>query len=146
MDFILGVFVSAMAVLLHYEAFNLLTYFVQRKKRIKRHDVLVVMSGIILAHLAEAFVFALMFWVRKDVLGLDIFNADQQLSPLEYYNFSLENYSSLGYGDLYIRGAQGRFLSALEAVIGLILISWSASFLFLIMSKDWEKRLTNKNS
>ena len=146
MDFIIGVIVSIVAVVIHYEAFNLLTLFIEKRERLRRHHMLVVMMGIIIAHLLEAAVFGAMFWVRKEMMDLDVFNVKNNLSLLDYYNFSLENYTSLGYGDLYIEGSRGRFLSAFESLIGLILISWSASFMFLIMSKDWEKRLVKKES
>lgn len=144
MTFLVGIIVSFIVLLIHYEMLNLVTNFIDKEKKRNRREMIFIVSVIVAAHLIEAVVFALMFYIRKDLLELDIFNNGQNLSPLEYYNFSLENYTSLGYGDVFIQGGGGRFLSAMESVVGLILIGWSSSFMFLIMTWDWEKRLNNK--
>ena len=48
-------------------------------------------------------------------------------------------YSTLGFGDIEPTG-HIRFLTGLESLTGLVLITWSASFLFLEMQKYWPKR------
>jgi hypothetical protein len=44
----------------------------------------------------------------------------------------------LGYGDLNPLGSL-RFLAGLEALLGFVLITWSASFLYFEMQKYWNK-------
>ena len=48
--------------------------------------------------------------------------------------FSFVSYSSLGLGDIAPTGDL-RFLTGLEAVTGLVMITWTASFLFIEMQK-----------
>lgn len=133
-------FVSAFLVIIfHYEVLNGLTILLDRKNHHKRIDVFMVMFGILCAHLVEACLFAVTYWLRAELHGHEAFNIKRDLTAFDYYYYSLETYTSLGYGDLYIIGP-GRFLSSLEAVIGLLLIGWSSSFILLVMSRIWEQR------
>ena len=57
-------------------------------------------------------------------------------SILDCCYFSFTTYTSLGFGDIEPIG-EIRFLAGLEALTGLVLISWTASFMFIEMSKFW---------
>ena len=54
---------------------------------------------------------------------------------------SAETFSTVGFGDLAPSGAI-RFLCGTEALTGFILITWSASFLFLEMQQFWRKEVS----
>ena len=49
---------------------------------------------------------------------------------------SATTYSTLGYGDLVPKGAV-RFLFGTEALVGFLMITWSASFAYLEMQRYW---------
>ena len=51
--------------------------------------------------------------------------------------FSFINYTSLGFGDIIPVG-HIRFLAGIEALTGLVLIAWTASFLFFEIQKSWK--------
>ena len=55
---------------------------------------------------------------------------------LDYVYLSFVTYTTVGYGDLVASGYL-RYLTGVEALVGLILITWSASFLFIEMGKYW---------
>jgi Ion channel len=57
----------------------------------------------------------------------------------DYVYFSGTVYTTLGFGDLIPLG-HTRFLAAVEALTGLVLIGWSASFTFLEMQRSWGAR------
>ena len=59
-------------------------------------------------------------------------------NPVEEYDFdiALNIFSSLGYGDVIPQGAL-RALAGFEALNGLLLIGWTASFLFVEMQRFW---------
>ena len=57
-------------------------------------------------------------------------------SFLDHLYFSTACYTSLGLGDLYPLGTL-RLIAGVEALNGLILITWSASFAFLVMQRRW---------
>ena len=50
--------------------------------------------------------------------------------------FSIVNYTSLGYGDLVPVGSL-RILCGVEALTGLVLIDWTASFTYVEMQRYW---------
>ncbi len=64
-------------------------------------------------------------------------NGEFTLSLLDCTYFSFVSYSSLGLGDIYPTGWL-RFLTGLETLTGLVLITWTASFMFIEMQKFWK--------
>lgn len=92
--------------------------------------------GAMVAHIVEVWLFAITYYL---LLKLDYFgklqgNFDGSLRDCAY--FSITAYSSLGLGDIEPIGLI-RFLTGVEALTGLLLITWSASFMFLEMQKHW---------
>lgn len=63
----------------------------------------------------------------------------QSLGFAECAYFSFSNYSSLGYGDLVPSGPL-RFMAGMEALTGLVLIGWTASFMYSQMPRVWEPK------
>lgn len=55
------------------------------------------------------------------------------------FNFSAETYTTIGLGDIYPLGPL-RLITGIEALNGLLLIGWSASFTYLAMQKFWDIR------
>lgn len=53
--------------------------------------------------------------------------------------FSFATYTTLGYGDISPVGAL-RFLAGLEALTGLVLITWTASFMYFEMRQYWSSQ------
>ena len=64
-------------------------------------------------------------------------NFDGSLLDCVYYSFT--TYTTLGLGDIEPHGDL-RYLTGLEALTGLVLITWTASFLYLEMTRYWEER------
>lgn len=54
-------------------------------------------------------------------------------------SFSAETFTSLGLGDIVPTGPL-RFLAGVEALNGLLLIGWSASYTYLAMERFWYAR------
>ncbi|MDH3717064.1 MAG: potassium channel family protein [Planctomycetota bacterium] len=98
----------------------------------------VAMTLAILGHLVEILVFAVALqWMVADGRfgGL---SGDVQQGMRDYFYYSAITYTSLGFGDVAPTGAL-RLLAAVEAITGLVLIAWTASFAFLAMQNLWEK-------
>ena len=68
-------------------------------------------------------------WGSLDGLG------SGRLMDYVYYSFTV--YTTLGFGDIVPRGMI-RYLSGIESLTGLVLITWTASFLYLEMRKYWD--------
>jgi hypothetical protein len=58
---------------------------------------------------------------------------------LDFFYFSIATYTTLGIGDLHPAGAM-RVVAGVEALNGLVLIGWSASFTYLTMERFWDIR------
>jgi hypothetical protein len=54
----------------------------------------------------------------------------------DFVYFSAMTYSTVGFGDAVPVGAI-RFLAGMEALTGFVMITWSASYTFLEMQRDW---------
>jgi hypothetical protein len=88
------------------------------------------------AHLVEIAVFASAIHVTASKVE-DAVHDDPAWAQFESFYHSAVTYTSLG-GTTPV-SAPLRLLTAVEALTGLILITWTASFLFLVMQRSWEK-------
>ena len=57
-------------------------------------------------------------------------------SWVDSFYFSVVAVTTVGFGDVYPVGPI-RFMTGMEALTGLVMITWSASFTFLEMQRDW---------
>ena len=99
--------------------------------------VLSIVSLLFLTHLFQIGLFAGSFWIAEAWFGIGGFRGADMEDPLDYLYFSAVMYTSLGIGDIVPTGHL-RFLASVEALIGLLLIAWSASFLFAAMNRLWD--------
>jgi hypothetical protein len=88
------------------------------------------------AHVVEIGCYALAYAWSVEGLKLGALKGLEMHEPMDYLYFSTVIYTSLGLGDVYPDG-HIRFLTGIEALNGLFLIAWSASFTFLVMSRLW---------
>ena len=70
--------------------------------------------------------------IRAGVVELSL--PSPTLAEIVYFSGSV--YTSLGFGDI-VPVNSGRFLVVIEAVTGLVLIAWTASFTFYQMREHW---------
>ena len=99
--------------------------------------VLSIVSLLFVTHLLQIGLFAGGFWVAAAWFGIGGFDGSVMAHPLDYLYFSAVMYTSLGIGDIVPIGHL-RFLAGVEALNGLLLIAWSASFLFATMNRLWD--------
>jgi hypothetical protein len=127
----------ASAVVIHYEILRLLSSVIPKLRIEHRLRVIVGVFGTICAHIIEIWLFgvACYFMIKSGNFGSLQGNFDGSLIDCVYFSFT--NYTSLGYGDIEPFG-NIRFLAGLEALTGLSLITWSASFMFIEMKKFWK--------
>lgn len=126
------------AILLHYEVLYQLARRLPQVGVAPRYRVLLGVGVIFLAHVIEIWLFALGYLVSMRIEGIGGLSGEPSghglLLDCAYLSFI--TFTTVGYGDLVAHGYL-RYLTGVEALCGLILITWSASFLFLEMQKDW---------
>ena len=126
--------------LLHYEVLSLLARRLDGSEWHGRAKLLVAVFGCFAGHALEILLYGAAYWLLAHAgayggLGHDA--AALRLAPALY--FSAETYTSLGFGDVVPSGPL-RLLAGAEALNGLLLIGWSASFLYLEMERWWPPR------
>jgi len=131
---------AALAVLLfglcgavHAQAMSLVMRLAERKSLTGMRGLIVALYMLATAHVAEAGLYALGF-ALGDHLEIGGFEADKVSSFMDVFYFSVVNYTSLGLGDIYPTGHL-RFVAGIEALNGFLLISCSASTIFLVTTR-----------
>jgi hypothetical protein len=132
----LTVMLAGMAIGLHYEALQQLNRRMPRWGLSRHPRVLVMMFCILAVHILEIWLFGFGIYFAVQVPGLGQLVGVERLQLLDAVYASATTYTTLGYGDLVPRGAV-RFLFGTEALVGLLMITWSASFAYLEMQRYW---------
>jgi hypothetical protein len=137
--FIINTALVLVTIVIHYEVlFQLSKRLPEIKKITPSYKVLICVFTIFLAHVFEIWLFGLGYYYSAQLDGVgNLFSKTANHGViLDYVYLSFVTYTTLGYGDLVASGYL-RFLTGVEALTGLILITWSASFLFIEMGKYW---------
>ena len=127
----------AIAVVIHYEMLRLLSVLIPRLRIKHRLRVLIGVFGTICAHIIEICLFGLAFYLMVRDGGFGDLAGSFDGSLVDSIYFSFTNYTTVGYGDITPQGSL-RFLAGVEAITGLSLITWSASFMFMEMTQFWD--------
>lgn len=133
------------AVGVHYKALTLLTSFLSRRQLRVRRWIAVSVLGVLIAHIVEVSLFAVGFQVLVGLGKYGTLTGELEHNLSDYWYFSFVAYTSLGFGDITPDGVL-RLMTAVETLTGLILIAWSASFLFMTMQHLWEQESRNRPS
>ncbi len=134
---LVNILVVAMAVVVHYEFLLRLNLLMPKLKRWHRSRVIFGVLGALVAHAVEVWIFALSYFlmIRAKTWGTLTGRFDGSLLDCVYFSFT--TFTTIGFGDIEPVGSL-RYLTGLEALTGLVLITWTASFLFIEMQKYWK--------
>lgn len=126
-------------VLVHYESLRLITDRVlpHAHRSHPRNEMIAVIFGVFIAHTLEVWIFAGGYAALVD-LHIGRLHGHMDSSFLDYLYFSAATYTSLGFGDVYTLGAL-RLVTGVEALCGLLMIGWSASYTYLSMERLWQR-------
>lgn len=136
--FVATLLTVVIVVLLHYESFIVLSRIVRRLVVSHRPRILLVVFGLLLVHIVEIWAFGITAWWLAEIKGIGVVAGYETMSFFDYVFKSAVTYTTLGYGDMVPMGPI-RFLYGTEALVGFALITWSASFTFLEMQKNWNE-------
>ena len=123
------------STVIHYEVLRNVNQRLPSLRIPSRTKLLAVMFAAFVAHGLEIAVYgiALFSLVRYAAVGI---LAGKAFSLINCMYFSAETYTSLGFGDLTPTGPL-RLLAGVEALNGLLLIGWSASYAYIAMERFW---------
>ncbi|HZH42581.1 MAG TPA: ion channel [Lysobacter sp.] len=129
----------AAAVMVHYEGLTALgRRFGVGRERPSRRKVLKMIVGLLGLHVLEIWLFGIAYWGLMHVDGTGDIAGVNEISLFDSVYLSAITFTTVGFGDLAPVGPI-RFLSGSQALTGLLLITWSASFTYLEMSRHWRE-------
>jgi len=133
---LINIIVVVCAVIIHYEFLFRLNRYIPRLHVLHRYRIVLGLLGALLAHAIEIWVFALAYYFAIQWEGLGTLDGafNGTIMDCVYYSFTV--FTTLGFGDIFPAG-DIRFLTGVESLTGLVLITWTASFLFLDMQRYW---------
>jgi hypothetical protein len=131
---------SAIVILIHFEIMTLMSKLANRVRWPVRIGLLVGVLTLFLAHSIEVWVFAGALYVGQEILQLGTLDGAFDGSARDYLYISLVNYTTLGYGEIVPTGYL-RTICGFEALIGLLMMAWSAAFTVFRLTDRWKAGL-----
>ena len=126
-----------LTTLMHYEVLRGLHLGLPKLLIPTRTKLLVAILVAFVAHAVETGLYGVTLFVLIRYFDAGSLDGSGETNLLECLYFSAETYTSLGLGDITPVGPV-RLLAGAEALNGLLLIAWSASFVYLSMEKFWK--------
>ena len=122
--------------MIHYEFLYRLSLIIPRLTMPHRYRIVFGVFGGLIAHSIEVILFALAYFYlpRFDGWGSISGNFDGSIWACIYFSYT--SFTTLGVGDI-IPDGHIRHLVGLESLTGLLLITWTASFLYYEMQRHW---------
>jgi hypothetical protein len=139
MVFLLNCFIVASVVLIHYEFLYRFSRLIPKMKIRHRFRIVAGVFGALVAHTVEIWIFAIAYYYLHQAgeWGSLSGNFNGSMRDCVYYSFT--TFTTLGFGDIEPFG-RIRYLTGLESLTGLVLITWTASFLYYEMQRYWDAR------
>jgi hypothetical protein len=128
--------ITAITILIHYEALRLLHWWHDHPFGGMR---LKVVSGVFLlfaAHSLEIWLFAAGIFLAKNVLNLGGLAGEFSETWRDYLYISVVTYASVGYGDIRPTGYI-RTICGFEALTGIMMMAWSAAYTVFRLQNMW---------
>jgi len=137
--FFINSLAASIAVLIHYEFLYRVTLYIPKMDIKHRYRILFGVFAALIAHAIEIWIFAIFFYFmnRDEDWGSLTGNFNGSLMDCSYFSFT--TFTTLGFGDIEPTGDL-RFLVGVESLTGLVLITWTASFLYYEMQRHWSTK------
>ena len=136
---LIAVGLATFIVFLHYEVLNLLARVLSHLAWVGRPRIAILFGTLLIVHIVEIWIFACGYRFAEWHGGLGQIKGQHEQAFLDYVYYSSVTFTTVGYGDLVPVGPI-RFVAAMEALSGLMLITWSASFIYLEMARFWREK------
>ena len=135
---ILGTLVASMlCVLLHYEGlYRMERRFRAGANKAGRKQMLLAILGVLALHMVEIWIFGAAWWALLHFPDAGSISGTLRVQWHGALFMSALAFTSLGF-DAWVPVGAIRILAGVEALTGLVLVAWSASFAFLQMQRHW---------
>ena len=133
----------AMCVLLQYEYLVIVWRQLSARGGHPRAKVLYGIGAVMLLHLLQICIFGGVLWLLLQWPACGTLAGEHAIDVFDYLYFSATCFTTVGFGEIWPAGAV-RLLAGTEALSGLVLITWSASFTYLEMEQFWRPKRLEK--
>jgi len=137
--FLINTFVVAAAVIVHYELLFRVSNYIPKMKMKHRLRIVFGVFSALIAHAIEIWIFAIAYYYMNHAEGWGELRGNYNGSLMDSAYFSFTTFTTLGFGDIEPIGHL-RFLTGIESLTGLVLITWTASFLYYEMQRYWDNQ------
>jgi hypothetical protein len=134
--FLVNSLVVTIAVIIHYEFLYRITLYIPKMKIQHRYRIVFGVFASLVAHAVEIWIFALAYFFMNGSQDWGELKGNFNGSLLDSGYFSFTSFTTLGFGDIEPIGHL-RYLTGIESLTGLVLITWTASFLYFEMQRHW---------
>ena len=136
--FLINSSIIALAVLIHYEFLYRISTAIPKMKIKHRFRIVFGVFGALVAHSIEIWLFSIAYYLLPQVQDWGSLKGNFDGSLMDCVYFSYTTFTTLGFGDIEPYG-HIRHLVGLESLTGLLLITWTASFLYYEMQRYWDR-------
>jgi len=130
--------IIALAVLIHYEFLYRISTIIPKLRIKHRFRIVFGVFGALVAHNIEIWIFSIAYYFIHHAREWGHLEGNFDGSLMDCVYFSYTTFTTLGFGDIEPHGLI-RHLVGLEALTGLLLITWTASFLYYEMQRYWDR-------
>lgn len=123
-------------ILMFYEVLRLTSNHLSDLPIPPRARIIVVVLACFLGHTIAVWIYGIAYWTLAQGWEGGGFTGVPMRGFLDHLYFSVVTYTSLGFGD-HLPVSHARLIAGVEALNGLLLIGWSASFTYLAMERYW---------
>lgn len=124
------------AIVFHYFCLVLLGNLSSVLKIAEKPKIAVLVIGALFANFTEIAIFGIASYLLAELSYGTLMYGNEIATLSEHIYFSMTNFSTLGMGDV-IPSGQIRFLAGVESIVGMVLVTWTASFLYAEMQQHW---------
>lgn len=135
--FLINCLVVGIAVMIHYEFLFQMTRLMPKLRLKHRFIIAIGVLFSLLAHTIEIWVFGVAYYLMNQAAGWGYFEGNFTGTLFDCVYFSFTTFTTLGFGDITPQGSI-RYLTGIESLTGLVLITWTASFLYHEMRQYWD--------
>jgi len=133
----LAALLIAATIFIHYETLRMASLSASGLNAHPRMRMWMMLSAALLSHLIHIALYAVGFVLLEHNFALGTIAGPDSGSYDDAFYFSITSYTTLGIGDIYPTG-QVRLLSGIEALNGLVMVTWTASTTYLHMERFWQ--------
>jgi hypothetical protein len=136
--FLIILMLTILTVMIHLEGLWAIRRNTKRLLKWPRLGLSLIVILSIQLHVIEIACFAIAYFLADHFLDVGHFTAAPLAGFFDWFYFSAETFTALGYGDITTTDSL-RIVAVSEPLVGLTLISWSGAYTFIAMQRFWDE-------